>query len=45
MQATEPDLENAARYAELLAIYRDVYPQLRETFSKLTRFARQDIPA
>jgi len=27
-----------ARYAELLAIYRDLYPQLRDTFARLARF-------
>ncbi len=37
---TEPCASDAARYSELLAIYREVYPQLRETFSKLARFTR-----
>jgi sugar (pentulose or hexulose) kinase len=38
---TEPVPDRAARYSELLGIYREVYPQLRETFSRLTRFAAQ----
>ena len=36
---TEPVPAQAARYGELLGIYREIYPQLRETFAKLTRFA------
>lgn len=39
---TEPIPAQAARYGELLGIYRGIYPQLRETFSKLTRFAARD---
>ena len=35
---TEPIPEQAARYAGLLGIYREIYPQLRETFAKLARF-------
>lgn len=35
---TEPVPEQAARYGELLGIYREIYPQLRETFAKLARF-------
>jgi sugar (pentulose or hexulose) kinase len=35
---TEPIPQQAARYSELLGIYREVYPQLRETFAKLARF-------
>jgi xylulokinase len=35
---TEPCPQRAARYAELLGIYRELYPQLRETFAKLARF-------
>jgi sugar (pentulose or hexulose) kinase len=42
---TEPAPENAARYAELMGIYREVYPQLRGTFKKLSGFASQDLPA
>jgi sugar (pentulose or hexulose) kinase len=36
-ETTEPDPENAARYAELFAIYRDLYPALRITFARLAR--------
>ncbi len=39
---TEPIPAQAARYAELLDIYRGIYPQLRETFAKLTRFTAAD---
>lgn len=35
---TEPIPEQTARYGELLGIYREIYPQLRETFAKLARF-------
>jgi len=35
---TEPRPQHSARYAELLGIYRELYPQLRETFAKLARF-------
>jgi len=35
--APEPD--HRSRYAELLGIYRELYPRLRETFAKLSRFA------
>ena len=37
---TSPIAANVARYAELMSIYRDVYPQLRDTFSRLTAFTR-----
>lgn len=40
--ATVPSAENAGRYAELLSIYREIYPQLRTTFSRLSRFASQE---
>jgi xylulokinase len=33
----EPDPARAARYAELLAVYRDVYLQLRSIYSKLAQ--------
>lgn len=36
---TEPVPAQAARYTELMAIYREIYPRLRETYSKLARFA------
>jgi len=38
---TEPSPERAARYADLLGIYREIYPQMRGIFSKLTQFAAQ----
>jgi xylulokinase len=37
----EPEPRNAARYAELMEIYRSVYPKLRETFGQLSRFAAE----
>jgi len=36
---TIPSAVNSRRYAELLKIYRRIYPQLRETLSELSRFA------
>lgn len=39
---TEPIPAQSERYGELLEIYRDVYPQLRQTFARLTRFAASD---
>jgi xylulokinase len=36
---TEPCAPRQARYAELLEIYREIYPKLRQTFGKLARFA------
>jgi len=39
---TSPDAKNFGRYAELLKIYRQVYPKLRDTFSQLSRFAAED---
>jgi xylulokinase len=36
---TEPCPAHVARYSELLGIYREIYPRLRDTFSKLTQFA------
>jgi xylulokinase len=35
---TQPSSENCRRYADLLNIYRELYPNLRGTFSKLVRF-------
>jgi xylulokinase len=34
----QPDPSRAARYAELLAIYRSLYPALRESFARLAAF-------
>jgi sugar (pentulose or hexulose) kinase len=39
---TEPVPAHGARYGDLLDIYRGIYPQLRETFARLTRFAARD---
>jgi len=38
LRETAPSAENHARYAELLGIYRELYPKLRATFSKLVHF-------
>jgi sugar (pentulose or hexulose) kinase len=38
----EPAPRNVARYAELMAIYRTIYPQLRDTFAELSNFAAAD---
>ena len=38
---TRPSPENQLRYADLLGIYRELYPSLRETFTKLCRFGHQ----
>jgi xylulokinase len=37
----EPEPRNVARYAELLRVYREIYPRLRESFAQLARFGRQ----
>ncbi len=34
-EVVEPDPQEAARYAGLLEIYRELYPKLRDTFAKL----------
>jgi xylulokinase len=36
---TEPVADQAARYAELMEIYREIYPRLRDSFTKLSRFS------
>jgi xylulokinase len=36
---TEPVANQAARYAELMEIYREIYPRLRDSFTKLSRFS------
>ena len=38
---TEPCARRQARYAELLEIYREIYPQLRQTYRKLARFVAE----
>ncbi|MBZ5624877.1 MAG: carbohydrate kinase, partial [Acidobacteriia bacterium] len=39
-QETEPCPERRERYAQLLEIYREVYPQLRQTYHKLAAFQK-----
>jgi hypothetical protein len=36
---TEPCAHRQERYAELLEIYREIYPKLQQTNGKLARFA------
>ena len=36
---TEPVPDQAARYRELMGIYREIYPRLRDSFAQLSRFA------
>jgi xylulokinase len=38
-RTAEPSPEASPRYRELLAIYRELYPQLREIFSRLAAFS------
>lgn len=38
---TEPSARRQERYAELLEIYREIYPQLRQTYRKLARFVAE----
>ncbi len=40
---TQPSPENRQKYADLLGIYRELYPSLRETFTKLARFSRRGV--
>jgi sugar (pentulose or hexulose) kinase len=35
LRETNPDPDNRATYADLLGIYRELYPSLRQTFAKL----------
>jgi xylulokinase len=39
--STEPCADRVARYAELLEIYREIYPQLRQTFHRLAHFVAE----
>ncbi len=39
LRATSPVAENCSRYSELMKVYRDLYPALRDTFGRLARFA------
>jgi xylulokinase len=41
MRETDPCAPRQARYAELLEIYREIYPKLRQTYGKLARFAEK----
>ena len=38
LSATQPSEKNHARYAELMKVYRELYPSLRGTFAQLARF-------
>jgi xylulokinase len=38
----DPEPDGARRYAQLLALYRQVYPQLADVYSGLARFAEED---
>ena len=40
----EPDKRRRRRYAELLAIYEDLWPIISEWNTRLTRFAREAQP-
>jgi len=42
---TEPDSNRNIRYSELLAIYRDVYPQLRTIYERLADVQRMGRPS
>jgi xylulokinase len=42
---TEPAPESVARYRELMGVYREIYPQLRASFQKLSQFAATCPPA
>jgi xylulokinase len=42
LREIQPDAQNMKRYAELLGIYRELYPELSGTFSKLARFRDGD---
>ena len=37
-RVTQPCASRVPRYAELLEIYREIYPQLRQTYRKLKAF-------
>jgi hypothetical protein len=39
LRETPPSAENRARYADLLGIYRELFPALRGTFAKLAGLA------
>jgi xylulokinase len=43
-RVTEPSANRALRYAELLEIYREIYPRLRQTFRKLHDFCARCQP-
>lgn len=36
--SVEPDPVRVARYAELLSVYREIYPRLRKTYRSLAKF-------
>lgn len=39
-RTAEPCAGRVSRYAKLLEIYREIYPQLRQTYRKLAEFVR-----
>ena len=43
-RTTEPRADRVSRYGELLEIYREIYPQLRQTYRKLAEFVRASYP-
>jgi len=42
---SEPSADRVARYAELLDVYREIYPKLRMTYRKLAGFVSRARPA
>ena len=40
-RVTQPSASRVLRYAELLEIYREIYPRLRQTWRKLAGFVAQ----
>ena len=38
LSETGPVEKNQSKYAELMKVYRGLYPALRETFSRLAQF-------
>jgi ribulose kinase len=41
LRETQPVAKNHSRYTDLLAMYRELYPALRETFSRLSKFTSE----
>jgi len=42
-RVTQPSANRVLRYAELLEIYREIYPQLRQTYQKLKAFGAREL--